>query len=307
MIWVPLLVLAGIIAGPPLARIQSAVPRRGIAWLWLAGLIAAVNFALIDYDPLLRMVGICCVLLAAMKGLVYAEWARTERLSVAHYLVFATCWFGMDPASFRERRSSLSWRGDVVIGLILTAVGLLGCWVVWNQQWLWLLAMFVPLSLAFHFGILRLMKAALRACGYPVRTLFPNVLKARGIGDFWGRRWNVGYSQMMQRLVGRPVTKLAGESAGIMAVFIGSGVLHELAITLPVRSGYGMPTLYFTLHGLMTALERKTGRRTGKLPALLLVALPVGLLFPEEFKDQVMIEVLRWFECFPLVIPAVSA
>ena len=150
------------------------------------------------------------------------------------------------------------------------------------------------MSLAFHFGFLRLMKTVLRLAGYPVRTLFPNVLVARGIGDFWSRRWNVGYSQMMQRLVGRPVSKVAGSSAGIMAVFIGSGLLHELAITLPVRSGYGLPTLYFTAHGLLVLSESRRGKPLGRIPSLLLVALPIGLLFPPAFQFEVILEVLSW-------------
>jgi hypothetical protein len=129
-----------------------------------------------------------------------------------------------------------------------------------------------------------------------VRTLFPNVLETRGVGDFWSRRWNVGYSQMMQRLVGRPVAKLAGGNAGVMAVFMGSGLLHELAITLPVRSGFGMPTLFFTLHGLLVLLEKKTGRSLGKVPALLAVILPLGLLFPPAFQDHVIARCLGVFD-----------
>lgn len=291
------IIALAILLGPPVAMMRSEMARRLTGWLLLASLVAATHFILCEASAVLRMFGICCVLLAGMKGLVYAEWARAEKLSLVNYLVFATCWFGMDPASFKARRTGLGWKNDLVTGTVLTLVGLLGCWLVWHQQWLWVLAMFVPMSIAFHFGVLRLMKAALRLAGYPVRTLFPNVLKAQGVGDFWSRRWNVGYSQMMQRLVGRPVAQLVGESAGMMAVFIGSGILHELAITLPVRAGYGMPTLYFTLHGLLTLLERKTGRQTGKLPALLLVALPIGLLFPVEFKDQVIIGILSWFGC----------
>lgn len=165
------------------------------------------------------------------------------------------------------------------------------------MEWRHILVMFVPMSLGFHFGALRVLKGGLRAGGFPVRTLFPNVLKARGIGDFWGRRWNVGYSQMMQRLVGRPVGNRAGAGAGLMAVFIGSGLLHELAITLPVQSGYGLPTLYFTLHGLLTLLEKWWGRPVGTVPALLAVALPVGWLFPPAFQTEVIeacLGVFRW-------------
>jgi alginate O-acetyltransferase complex protein AlgI len=101
---------------------------------------------------------------------------------------------------------------------------------------------------------------------------------------------------MMQRLVGRPVQKRFGEGAGLMAVFVGSGLLHELAIPLPARPGFGLPTLYFTLHGLLTLLERKLGRPIGKIPALLAVMLPLGVLFPPAFQREVIARCLDVFE-----------
>ncbi|MEO5716199.1 MAG: MBOAT family protein [Luteolibacter sp.] len=210
--------------------------------------------------------------------------------------MFAFLWFGMDPASFRTRREGLSWKGDVRLGLLLMLVGTLGAWLVWAMEWRQILVMFVPMSLGFHFGALRVLKGGLRAAGFPVRTLFPNVLEAQGIGDFWSRRWNVGYSQMMQRLVGRPVETLAGANAGVMAIFVVSGFLHELAITLPACSGFGLPTVYFTLHGILTLLEKRRGRPAGKIPALLAVVLPLGLLFPRAFQSEVIGRCLGVFD-----------
>jgi hypothetical protein len=78
-------------------------------------------------------------------------------------------------------------------------------------------------------------------------------------------------------------------------VFLGSGLLHELAITLPVRSGFGLPTLYFALHGVLTLFERKRGRPIGKIPALLAVVLPLGLLFPPAFQTEVIARCLEVF------------
>ncbi len=69
----------------------------------------------------------------------------------------------------------------------------------------------------------------------------------------------MGYSQMMQRLVGRTVEAIAGSNAGVMAIFLASGLLHELGITLPVRSGFGLPTLYFLLHGILTIVGKNGG------------------------------------------------
>ena len=295
--WViPVLVVVGIAAGPMFGEVRLAWARRLAGWVLLAALVAGADQVLLDSEPLLRMIGICCVLLGGMKGLVYAEWTGSQRLPLSRYAVFAFLWFGMDPGSFQVRRTGLSWKGDVALGLLLMAVGTLGAWCVWAMQWRQILIMFLPMSLGFHFGALRVLKGALRAAGFPVRTLFPNLLEARGIGDFWSKRWNVGYSQMMQRLVGRPVQRKFGESAGVMAVFLGSGLLHELAITLPVRAGFGLPTLYFTLHGLLTLLERKLGRPIGKIPALLAVMLPLGVLFPPAFQREVIERCLGVFE-----------
>lgn len=294
----PILVLAGIAAGPLLAKTESVPLRRTLGWLIVAVLVTAAHFAMQPQPPFLRMVGLCCVLLSGMKGLAYAEWAGTEKLTLPRYGVFSFLWFGMDPGTFRIRKTGLTWKRDIALGAILTLAGLLGCWFVWFMDWRQILVMFVPLSLAFHFGILRILKGILRLVGFPVRTLFPNLLEARGIADFWSRRWNVGYSQMMQRLVGRPVEAMLGKNAGIMTVFLSSGLLHELAITLPVRSGFGLPTLYFTLHGLLTLLEEKWKRPLGKIPALLAVAVPLPWLFPPAFQNNVIARFIEVFGIF---------
>lgn len=295
MLAIPFLVVAGIAAGPALEKVRPVWLRRLTGWLVPAALMMAAHHVMADASALPRMIGICCVLLAAMKGLVYAEWAGPRHLTIPRYAVFALLWFGMDPGTFVKRRTGLDWKGDVGIGLLLMLLGTLGAWFVWAMQWRHILLMFLPMSIGFHFGALRVLKGTLRAAGFPVRTLFPNLLEARGIGDFWSKRWNVGYSQMMQRLVGRPVQNRFGEGAGVMAVFLGSGLLHELAITLPVRAGFGLPTLYFAAHGLLTLFERKLGRPIGKIPALLAVVLPLGLLFPPAFQKEVIARCLEVF------------
>lgn len=287
MIWIPLLVVLGLVAG------RLRLPAW-LGWLVVSGLLAGVHFALLDADPIARMVGICTVLLAGMKGLVYVAWAG--KLSWKRYLVFSLGWFGMDPGSFTKRREGLTWGGDVGWGIFLMLVGTLGAWLVWKMEWRQILVMFVPMSLGFHFGALRVLKGGLRKAGYPVRTLFPNLLKAKGVADFWSRRWNVGYSQMMQRLVGRPIERVFGREVGIFGIFLGSGLLHEVAITLPVNAGYGLPTAYFAGHGLLVLLEGRLGRPLGKFPALLLVAVPLSFLFPPDFQSEVIERCLHIFE-----------
>lgn len=292
---IPFLVLIGIAAGPILATAKTAFLRRSYGWLLLVMLLMNAHLALMTHDAFIRMVGLCCVLLGGMKGLVYAEWAKTEKLTLPRYAIFSFLWFGMDPGTFRFKNPNLSWKNDIVIGSILTFNGLVGSWLVANLGWNHIVIMFIPLSIGFHFGILRMLKGTLRYFGFPVRTLFPNPLETLGIGDFWSRRWNVGYSQMMQRLVGRPIEAIAGKSAGVMAVFICSGILHEIAITLPVMSGFGLPTLYFTFHGFLVLLEKKWNRPLGKIPTLICVILPLGWLFPETFQTEVIAKCLSVF------------
>jgi hypothetical protein len=293
---IPILVVLGIAAGPLLGGVRPAWVKRFVGWLVLAALVVAADRALAASEPLPRMIGICCVLLGGMKGLVYAEWVGPQRLPISRYAVFAFLWFGMDPGSFQVRRAGLSWKHDIAMGLLLMLIGTLGAWWVWAMEWRQIFLMFLPMSLGFHFGALRMLKGVLRAAGFSVRTLFPNVLNTAGIGDFWSRRWNVGYSQMMQRILGKPVQKSLGDGAGVMAVFLASGLLHELAITLPVRAGFGLPTLYFAFHGGLTLLEKKLGRPIGRIPALLAVILPLGLLFPPAFQREVIARCLGIFE-----------
>jgi alginate O-acetyltransferase complex protein AlgI len=80
-----------------------------------------------------------------------------------------------------------------------------------------------------------------------------------------------------------------GPSAALLAIFIVSGLLHEIAITLPVGQDFGFPTLYFTLHGLLTLAEKKLNRPIGKAFTLLAVAAPLGWLFPPLFQKEVVV------------------
>lgn len=287
VIGVIVLMLLGIVSG------RWRLPLV-VGWVLVIALVGGTHLILLQFDPIARMVGICVVLLAGMKALVYRAWGG--KLSLGRYLVFALGWFGMDPGSFGKRRSGLSWKNDLLLGVLLMVLGMLGAWVVWKMEWQQILVMFFPMSLGFHFGALRVLKGGLRRAGFPVRTLFPNVLRARGLGDFWSLRWNVGYSQMMQRLVGRSVDRCFGRAWGVMAVFFVSGLLHEVAITLPVNAGYGLPTLYFSVHGLLVVLETKWGRSFGKVGSLLLVMVPLGFLFPPEFQSEVIARCLMIFE-----------
>lgn len=294
-----LLVLLLVGSGFLMSQRDSLRWMRLGAWALLFCAVALAHGMMLESHPVARMVGICFVLLAGLKGLVFIEW-RAERpqkntLPLGAYLLFALCWFGMNPGAFRQRRRGLRWRSDVWIGLVCMLLGTLGAWLVWHMEWRQVFIVFFPMSLGFHFGALRVLKGVFRACGYPVRTLFPNLFSAQGVADFWRRCWNVSYSQMMVRIVGRPLGKVLGRGQEkprseiiLLAIFLGSGLLHELAITLPARAGYGLPTCYFSLHGGFIFIERFLSPWMRRVFVALAVVLPLGFLFPSHFQEEVL-------------------
>jgi hypothetical protein len=93
----------------------------------------------------------------------------------------------------------------------------------------------------------------------------------------------------------------------MLAGFLFSGLLHELAISVPARGGYGLPTLYFALHGGLLRLERRIGvlenapgntewaRRVWTLGWL---ALPLPLLFHRPFLQQVIWPIVGIYDPF---------
>ena len=102
-----------------------------------------------------------------------------------------------------------------------------------------------------------------RALYLPTGKLMPlphdGVLGARSVADFWGKRWNVWFSDwfrqvMFRRWRTRPVTAL-------MLVFLVSGLIHEVVLNLNLwfltgRAPFGSMMLYFGLQALGILAER---------------------------------------------------
>jgi alginate O-acetyltransferase complex protein AlgI len=147
--------------------------------------------------------------------------------------------------------------------------------------------------ITFHLGLSDVVTGSLRWSGYPVRRLFADPLTSRSLGEFWTTRWNVAFVEMNQVVVVPFLRRFLGRYARAGA-FVVSGLLHELAISLPVRAGFGLPTLYFAIHALATGLEpRLRVRRWPSLPARVwtwsLVLAPLPLLFHGPFRDALVL------------------
>lgn len=267
--------------------VSTVVAQRVVLWSCMLAVLMAVHLLHLSDSPIVRMFVLCSVLLLCMKGIVLAEWGK--RLRLWRWLGFTFFWFGMDPSPFAGHARKLSWGRDGLIGVACLIAGLLLSVAVGYTQFCNIFTMFIPLSLCFHFGVLRLLTAFWRMQGIAVRPLFRNPFSSNGLAEFWARRWNLSYSQMMARAVQRPLSRLLGERQALFAVFLMSGLLHEIAISVPVQSGYGLPTLYFLLHGMLVLLENETWPlwlRRGLLWVFVVAPLPI--LFPAAFTDKVI-------------------
>ena len=104
-----------------------------------------------------------------------------------------------------------------------------------------LMALMTGISFAVHFGLFDLLAGLWRYCGADCRKLFRAPFLSRSLTEFWSRRWNVAFSEMTALAVFRPVKARLGGRIAQTAAFLFSGLLHELAISVPVQAGYGMP------------------------------------------------------------------
>ena len=274
------IVLAGILRGKF---------SRWAVWLMLLVAIYMMQWVSIGESGFLRMILICSVLMASMKAIVYREWcaAGNKHLSWLRWIMFSCLWFGMDPSAFRHRRN-FEWKTHAVVGGLCVVCGLLGVWLSFLFDVRNVVILFIAMSLSFHFGVLRLMTAFWRMQGFSVRVLFRNPLELRGFRDFWGKRWNLGYSQMMARAVKKPLIPLLGEKLSMFAVFVVSGLVHELAITVPVGAGYGWPTLFFMVHGVFCVLEKRDSVLMAVLCWLMLI-FGVPMLFGDKFVEEIIL------------------
>ena len=265
--------------------------RRAVVLLLAAVSIFAVERLTIAQHPVVRMLAIIATTFVAMKivVLVFANAA----LSFGATLEFFG-WFGMRPNVFEKERvgDRASARDLAVSGLRTFACGALlfavARFVAGVSPATAIVLALPALSLMLHFGFFDVVTAFYRRRGIPVGELFHAPLRAQSLSDFWSRRWNTGFSEMIAIVVDRPLRGVLGATPALYASFLASGLLHELAISVPVRAGYGLPTLYFLLHGTLVAIERKLGRTPGRAWTLFWLAAPLPLLFHPWFVRAVV-------------------
>ena len=230
-----------------------------------------------------------------------SQFAGYKRLNFLQYLCFTLGWLGMRPYLFSTLGNKPIAGGGrimlhgiirIIIGLGLIATGI----SIFETSGLTATLFFlIGLSLVLHFGISRIQTGFWRLLGVNAQILFREPFKSKSLGEFWSFRWNLAFSEMTTIALLRPLKPVLSDHLAVLFCFVLSGVFHEIAISVPVNAGYGLPTLYFLIHGLMISLENKTffknlsiaGKRIWTIfwlivPAPLLFHLPFikGIVWP---------------------------
>jgi hypothetical protein len=301
--WAMFLLAAGyyypFIADQKLARV--------ISWTTVVVSLVMMIKATSGQTPLFRMAVIVYLQLMAMKAVVMVEtYPDRPRLKFWQWVAFASGWFGMRPALFEHLEAKplgnvagLVYKGisRIVLGFLLLY---LSKWIEgspFDRFFLSNLLLLAGLSFILHFGILQLSTAFWQLLGVPVKELFIAPYQSKSLREFWGQRWNLAFSEMTALVVYRPLKGLWGAQYAMIASFLLSGLLHEMAISLPVNAGYGLPLAYFALHGLAMYLENSSRLVKGiiqhpfasRVWVLMWLLLPMPILFHPAFIADVVI------------------
>lgn len=308
-------VVAGI--GVAIYLLGLAMQRRpakgwhvGLAWIGAIAAVVLIERLSTNEPPGVRMVVLIAALLWSMKLVVItsARLGDGPTLPAGRWLAFLFGWPGMQPAIFaKAARPNFSLAGKFLgRGLVRIAAGLGLMFVA--RRWMSApdqlpygdlrsgaatLILLTGISLILHFGLFNLLAAGWQAVGLNCQPVFRAPLVSTSLSEFWSRRWNLAFSEMTAIAVYRPLHAQFGTSAAVLAGFAFSGVVHELAITVPVMSGFGGPLGYFLLHGVLVLLERRFGwpGRCGawyRIVILISLVGPLPWLFPPVFLREIV-------------------
>ncbi|MBW8886093.1 MAG: hypothetical protein JF612_15260, partial [Planctomycetia bacterium] len=199
---------------------------------------------------------------AGFKWATFALCPAARHASVARSLGYLLLWTGMDADAFFASRQPVSWPRwtELAWASVQTALGL------WLLGWLAPRLISRPLVSGWvamtgivsvlHFGVSHFASLAWRSRGVHAVHIMDKPVLARSLADFWGRRWNLAFRDLMHQFIFRPLAPQVGSARATLVVFFFSGVIHDAVISFVARGGYGSPTIYFLIQGLALLFER---------------------------------------------------
>lgn len=285
--------------------------RANGAWILAIAplfVLPTLAYVLFEHSPawqLMWMLTISTYL--GFKWLTFATCHPKRRIAVARALSYLLLWPGMDAPSFLDSDAPVARPtfGEALWGLTKLVFGLLLLFVgvpaaIHDNP---LIAGWVGMAglvFVLHFGLAHLLSICWRLKVIDAEPIMNAPILATSLSDFWGRRWNLAFRDVAFGQIFRPLVGSLGILWATMAVFLVSGVVHDLIISIPAQGGGGGPTLYFLIQGFGLLLERsRVGQRIGLgrgylgwLFCALVTIGPVGLLFHEPFVRHVILPTL---------------
>jgi hypothetical protein len=285
--------------------------RQSDVWIAYLPLVLLTAAVLVVRDRMPAWACMWALAIVIYASLKWASWWRSPSRFVAtgtRSLGYLLAWPGMDADAFLAtdrkvlppRASEWAWAiGKIGLGGILLWVMARHVSSQWPllQAWVGLVGM----VLLAHFGSFHLMALLWRRAGVDAVPIMDKPLVSASLSEFWGRRWNLGFRQLGHEWIFRPLHRWLGVAGAGFLVFVLSGLIHDLVISVPARGGYGLPTGYFVLQGAGVALERS---RAGRLLGLrgggrgwmfmaLLTACPAFWLFHPPFLRNVVLPFMQ--------------
>jgi predicted DCC family thiol-disulfide oxidoreductase YuxK len=298
-------------AGKTCQTRPSLLVRVGNPADWLPLLVLGIAAAVFgrELPPWLYMWVLAFALFIGCKWLCYRRaLAHGAKASLGRKLGFLFGWIGMNaPEFFANGDAPIKPRTrEFAFAALKILLGALLLWLVTPRAlaihpllggWTGM----VGLILFLHFGFYHLLSLAWRTAGVNAPPLMRAPLLSRSLGEFWGARWNTAFNHLVAKFLFRPLHRVCGVRTATMFVFLASGLVHDLVISVPARGGYGLPTLYFLLQGLgvlfeHTRLARRLGINggfRGWLFTVLITAGPAFWLFHPPFVHNVILPFLK--------------
>jgi hypothetical protein len=266
------LIATGLGLYPVIHRVRAPGRRRLIGWL-IALALLGLGWALArPLPPWGRLAVVWALTFAAFKVLVLLHTpAKALRgLGWWRYCGFLAGWIGMDVEAWTVARSpspagpGARWAlsgaailiGGGVAAALLLSLPLPERWRLAQAWCVWVLGV-----IAVFFGMTRLLAGFWNWLGRLVRPVFDQPVYARSLADWWGRRWNLAVHDTLTIAVWQPLRGRLGPVWASGAVFLLSGLLHELLLSYPAGGGWGGPSVYFAIQAGGMLAERRSGLR----------------------------------------------
>lgn len=294
--------VAGLLIQAGLAFAVSSHKLRAFFAYLVPGLaVACCLLFSSSLNPFARLALSGLVLLTAFKGssllLIPLERLRSGNLFGLGFFSFA--WPGIDVVPFMTPPVATIEDGKRFgRGMAKAIVGVLGFLLVAGfsfqlgsivSGWLGILCLLT----IFHLGLSDCLTELVQAIGWPVKPLFESPLRSSSLSNFWSQRWNRPFVELNKIFFMPWLVRRIGMRGAIFVIFLVSGLLHEMAISYPVGSGWGLPFGYFALQGMMVLLERKLPFK-GPIWVALVVLVPVPILFHAAFRETIILPFLAW-------------